>query len=96
MSSAARSIHVVVIVQASCGMCIQHQRNNVCIKLDTGVDYTLRSYCGAVDKTTDSQPRGSRFETAGSGRSALGKALYRHCLVTRKGLKAAGPLVACL
>ena len=26
----------------------------------------------------------------------LGKALYPHCLVTQKGLKAAGPLVACL
>ena len=26
----------------------------------------------------------------------LGKALYPHCLVPRKGLKAVGPLVACL
>ena len=26
----------------------------------------------------------------------LGKALYPHCLVHRKGLKAVGPLVACL
>ena len=26
----------------------------------------------------------------------LGKALYPHCLVPRKGLKAIGPLVACL
>ena len=25
-----------------------------------------------------------------------GKALYPHCLVPRKGLKAVGPLVACL
>ena len=25
----------------------------------------------------------------------LGKALYPHCLVPRKGLKAVGPLVAC-
>ena len=26
----------------------------------------------------------------------LGKTLYPHCLVPRKGLKAGGPLVACL
>ena len=26
----------------------------------------------------------------------LGKALYHHCLVPRKGLEAVGPLVACL
>ena len=26
----------------------------------------------------------------------LGKALYSHCLVPRKGLKAVGPLVGCL
>ena len=26
----------------------------------------------------------------------LGKALYPHCLVPRKGLKSIGPLVACL
>ena len=26
----------------------------------------------------------------------LGKALYPHCLVPRKGLKSVGPLVACL
>ena len=26
----------------------------------------------------------------------LGKALYSYCLVPRKGLKAVGPLVACL
>ena len=26
----------------------------------------------------------------------LGKVLYPHCLVLRKGLKAIGPLVACL
>ena len=26
----------------------------------------------------------------------LGKVLYPHCLVPRKGLKAVGPLVACL
>ena len=26
----------------------------------------------------------------------LGKALYRHCRVPRKGFKAVGPLVACL
>ena len=26
----------------------------------------------------------------------LGKAFYPHCLVPRKGLKAVGPLVACL
>ena len=26
----------------------------------------------------------------------LGKALYLHCLVPQKGLKAVGPLVACL
>ena len=27
---------------------------------------------------------------------SMGKALYPHCLVPQKGLKAVGPLVACL
>ena len=36
----------------------------------------LRSCCGSVDKTTDSQPLGPRFESAGSGSIVpLGKAL---------------------
>ena len=35
----------------------------------------LRSSCGSVDKTTDSQSWGPRFESAGSGSSVLGKFL---------------------
>ena len=55
------------------------------------------SCCGSVDKTTDSQPWGPWFESAGSGSSDIqGKALYPHCLDPWKGLKAVGPLVACL
>ena len=48
-----------------------------------------------MDKTTYTLNR----EVPGSNLLAvvhLGKALYRHCLVPRKGLKAVGPLVACL
>ena len=46
---------------------------------------------------TDSQPCGPRFESAGSGSIVpLGKTLYPHCLVPRKGLKAVGSLAACL
>ena len=56
----------------------------------------LRSCCGSVDKTTDSQSWGLRFEPAGSISRPLGKALYPHCLVHRKGFKAVGPLVTCL
>ena len=41
---------------------------------------------------------GPRFESAGSGciYGPLDNALYPHCLVPRKGLKAIGPLVACV
>ena len=47
------------------------------------------------------RPRTLNREVPGSnllGAAAvlLGKALYPHCLVPRKGLKAVGPLVACL
>ena len=52
-----------------------------------------------MDKTAYSQSWGSRFESAGSSGSIivpLGKALYPHCLVPRKGLKAVGSLVTCL
>ena len=34
---------------------------------------SLRSCCGSVDKTTDSQSWDPRFESAGSGSSALGQ-----------------------
>ena len=59
--------------------------------------HEMRSYCGSVDKTTDSQ----FGEVPGSNLLAaavvpLGKALSPHCLVPRKGLKAVGPLVTCL
>ena len=47
------------------------------------------------------RPRTFNREVPGSNLLAaavvpLGKALYPHCLVPRKGLKAVGPLVACL
>ena len=47
------------------------------------------------------RPRTLNREVPGSNLLAaaivpLGKALYPHCLVPRKGLKAVGPLVACL
>ena len=49
-----------------------------------------------VDMTAYSQSSGPRFESAGSGSIVpLGEALYPHCLVPRKGLKAIGPLVTC-
>ena len=46
-------------------------------------------------------PRNLNREVPGSNLLAaavvpLGKALNPHCLVSRKGLKAVGPLVACL
>ena len=47
------------------------------------------------------RPRTLNSEVPGSNLLAaavlpLGKALYPHCLVPRKGLKTVGPLVACL
>ena len=55
----------------------------------------MMSCCGSVDKTTDSRPWGPRFESTGSGSSALGQCtIYTHCLVPRNGLKAVVPLVA--
>ena len=47
------------------------------------------------------RPRTLNHEDPGSNLLAaagvpLGKALYHHCLVHQKGLKAVGPLVACL
>ena len=47
------------------------------------------------------RPRTLNREVPGSNLLAaavapLGKALYLHCLVLRKGLKAVGPLVGCL
>ena len=47
------------------------------------------------------RPRTLKREIPGSNLLAaavvpLGKALYPHCLVPRKGLKAVGTLVACL
>ena len=47
------------------------------------------------------RPRTLNHEVPGSNLLAaavvpLGKALYPHCLVPQKGLKAGGPLVACL
>ena len=47
------------------------------------------------------RPRTLNREVPGSNLLAvvvvsLGKALYPHCLVHRKGLEAVGPLVACL
>ena len=47
------------------------------------------------------RPRTLNREVPGSNMLAaavvpFGKALYPHCLVPRKGLKAIGPLVACL
>ena len=45
------------------------------------------------------RPQTSLLEVPGSNPSLavvpLGKALYPHCPVPRKGLKAVGPLVAC-
>ena len=35
--------------------------------------YGVRSCCGSVDKTTDSQSWGTRFDSAGSGSIALGQ-----------------------
>ena len=56
-----------------------------------------RSCCGSVDV----RPRSLNREVPGSNLMVaavvpLGKALYPHCLVPLKGLKAFGPLVACL
>ena len=55
----------------------------------------LRSCCGSVDKTTDSQPWGPRSNLLAAAVVPLDKALYLHCLVPQKGLKAVGSLVAC-
>ena len=57
---------------------------------------TFRSCCGLVDKTMDSQQWGPSSILLAAAVVPLGKALYPHCLVPRKGLKAIGPLVACL
>ena len=48
----------------------------------------VRSCCGLVDKTTDSQSWGPWFESAGSGSSALGQGTLSSlpCQVPQKGL----------
>ena len=56
------------------------------------VSSRLRSCCGSVN-----QSWGPRLQSAGTGRSAhIEKALYPHCSVPRNGLKAVGPIDACL
>ena len=42
-------------------------------KFSVTVLIAARSCCGSVDKTMDSHPWGPRFESAGSGSSALGQ-----------------------
>ena len=61
------------------------------------VQISNMSCFGSVDKTMDSQSpeRSSWFESASRGSMVpLGRTLYPHCLVPRKGLKAIGPLLA--
>ena len=63
-------------------------------------NYSKRKGEGAVvaqwirPRTLNREVPGSNLLTAAV--VPLGKALYPHCLVPRKGLKAVGPLVACL
>ena len=58
-----------------------------------GSDY--RSCRGSVDKTADSQPWGPGSNLLAAAVAPLGEALYPHGPVPPKGLKAAGPPVAC-
>ena len=51
---------------------------------------------GSVDKTMDFQRAVPGSNLLAAVVVPLGKALYPHCLVARKGLKAIGSLVACL
>ena len=46
--------------------------------------------------TLNREVPGSNLLAAAAAVVSLGKALYPHCLVPWKGLKAIGPLVACL
>ena len=48
------------------------------------------------DKTTDSHGEVPGSNLLAPAPVPLGRALYPHCLVSRKGLKAVGTLVACL
>ena len=74
-----------------------HVGNLFTFSTNTQYDIEVERKChGSVDKTTDSQSRGSQFELLAAAVVPLGKALYSHCLVPRKGLKAIGPLIACL
>ena len=50
-----------------------HFKWTILIKYFTSYIKILWSCCGSVDKTTDSQSWGPRFESAGSGSSALGQ-----------------------
>ena len=73
-----------------------HIQRHIIIKKTVWRLYKMRSCCGSVDNTTDSQPWGPGSNLLAAAVVPLGKALCPHCLVPRKGLKAAGPLVACL
>ena len=60
---------------------------------------SLRSCCSQVDRTTDfhiSHTGGPRFESQPGSSALIDKAIYPHCLVSRKGRKTVGPMVACL
>ena len=76
----------------------QYQINDEVISVTVVEDFfeAFSSCCGSVDKTTDSQSWGPGSYLLAAAVVPLGKALYPHCLVPRKGLEAAGPLFACL
>ena len=68
-------------------------------KISRGGGWLIRVNTGAVVAQWI-RPQTLNREVPGSNLAAavvpLGKALYPHILVPRKGLKAVGPLVACL
>ena len=59
-----------------------------------GAFVSERSCCGSVDKTTDSQSWGPRFESAGSGSIAVGQGTLSS--LPSLSERTVGPLVACL
>ena len=79
----------------------QGQVRTVSTNTDHSVGVTLfftfmKSCCGSVDKTTDSQSPVPDLNLLAAAVVPLTKALHPHCLDPWTGFKAIGPLVSCL